>query len=290
MSDEDAPIGDSEPEGENRRPAPRRRLRAVLAADVAGFSGRVSVQETHAFSSLSSMRLIAEEALNAHDGWLFGMPGDGVFAIFESAIDALRCALTIQERMERDPAVAEMQLRIGVHAGEVLFENGVPFGETLTVAARLEELAKPGRILTSSSVFEVASGRVEAVFSSRGVPRLKNVPRRIHCYDVDRIAAASARPSAAEATGADALDQTMRLDRPLARRLPGDTLDEVTAALTNALGPIANLVVDRQLSRARDLTDLLDRLEQKIDNANARMKFRARVAPLRNANGRSDVA
>jgi class 3 adenylate cyclase len=162
----------------------RRCLRAVLAADVANFSGLVSVDETNTLEALWTTRRIAREELDSHGGWLFGMPGDGIFALFESAVDAVRCALSTQGRLSAAPGLHAIRLRVGVHLGEVLFEDGVPFGEPLVIAARLESFADPGGILVSAAVMEAVAPRVSAAFCERGMLSLKHCPRRVEAFSV----------------------------------------------------------------------------------------------------------
>ena len=140
----------------------------MLAADVANFGGLVSIDETHTLDTLMVTRRIAARSWRSHHGWLFGMPGDGIFALFESAVDAVRCALGMLTRLAADPKLDAMRLRIGVHLGEVLFRDGIPFGETLVIAARLESLAEPGGILVSAAVMEAVAPRVSAYFCERG--------------------------------------------------------------------------------------------------------------------------
>jgi class 3 adenylate cyclase len=162
----------------------RRRLRAVFAADIANFGGLVSVDETRTMDALWVARRIALEELEAQGGWLFGLPGDGIFALFESAVAAVRCGLNIQVRLKAAPKVSALRMRIGIHLGEVLFQDELPFGESLVIAARLESLADPGGILVSASVLEAVGSRVSATFSERGVQNLKHSPRRIATYAV----------------------------------------------------------------------------------------------------------
>src|SRR6478735_4274528 len=162
----------------------RRRLRAVLAADIANFGGLVSVDETKTLDALWIARRVAKEELERHGGWLFGMPGDGVFALFESAIDAVRCALNIQLRLSSMPKLDALKMRIGVHMGEVLFQDDLPFGESLVIAARLESLAEPGGVLVSAAVMDAVSSRISATFSEMGVRSLKHSPRRIATFSV----------------------------------------------------------------------------------------------------------
>jgi class 3 adenylate cyclase len=190
--------------------AVRRSLRAIFAADITGFSSAMSANETGAVYALNEVRGIAIRQLQAHDGWLFGMPGDGVFALFESAVSAVRCALDTQQQLASRPESKEMLLRIGIHLGDVLFENDLPFGEALTIAARLEALADPGGILVSGAVMDAVSARISATFEERGVPRLKNIPRRVVTYAVtpppERTKADETR------VGLSILDRTTQFD------------------------------------------------------------------------------
>ncbi|WP_442037483.1 adenylate/guanylate cyclase domain-containing protein [Microvirga sp. 2MCAF35] len=161
-----------------------RRLRAVFAADMANFGGLVSVDETNTLDALWATRRIAREELAAHGGWLFGMPGDGIFALFESAVDAVRCALDTQARLAVMTKFDAVRMRIGIHLGDVLFHDDLPFGETLVIAARLESLADPGGILVSAAVMEAVAPRISATFGERGVFDLKHSPRRITTFSV----------------------------------------------------------------------------------------------------------
>ncbi len=177
-------MGSSDPdvaEPDGRR---RRRLRAIFAADVANFGGLVSVDETNTLDSLWIIRRIALEELAEHGGWLFGLPGDGIFALFESAVDAVRCALSTQTRLAATPKLNAMRLRVGIHLGEVLFQDNLPFGEALVIASRLESLADPGGILISASVMEAVAPRISATFFERGVFNLKHSPRRVATFSV----------------------------------------------------------------------------------------------------------
>jgi class 3 adenylate cyclase len=200
----------------------RRRLRAVFAADIANFGGLVSVDETRTMDALWVARRIALEELEAQGGWLFGLPGDGIFALFESAVAAVRCGLNIQTRLVAAPKLNALRMRIGIHLGEVLFQDELPFGESLVTAARLESLADPGGILVSASVLEAVGSRVSATFSERGVQNLKHSPRRIATY---AVTPAPERPSLDGTVGqGEPLDRTV-MARSMARAnvpaLPG---------------------------------------------------------------------
>jgi len=151
---------------------------------MANFGGLVSVDETNTLDALWATRRIAREELEAHGGWLFGMPGDGIFALFESAVDAVRCALETQARLAAMTKFDAVRMRIGIHLGDVLFHDDLPFGETLVIAARLESLADPGGILVSAAVMEAVAPRISATFGERGVFDLKHSPRRITTFSV----------------------------------------------------------------------------------------------------------
>jgi len=151
---------------------------------MANFGGLVSVDETNTLDALWATRRIAREELAAHGGWLFGMPGDGIFALFESAVDAVRCALDTQARLAAMTKFEAARMRIGIHLGDVLFHDDLPFGETLVIAARLESLADPGGILVSAAVMEAVAPRISATFGERGVFDLKHSPRRITTFSV----------------------------------------------------------------------------------------------------------
>ncbi|MEM6496345.1 MAG: adenylate/guanylate cyclase domain-containing protein, partial [Pseudomonadota bacterium] len=207
-------------DGGTRAPQTRthkRILRAVFAADIAGFSSKMSLNETSAVSSLSEIRAIGLKELETYNGWLFGMPGDGFFALFESAVGAVQCGLEIQRVLSGRTHLSDMPLRIGIHLGEVLIDKGLPYGETLNIAARLESLCKPGEMLVSGPVMDAVSARVSATFEERGVPRLKNIPRRVSTFAVKQPPART--PTDTREVAGSSLDRTTRLDREALRRI-----------------------------------------------------------------------
>jgi class 3 adenylate cyclase len=233
----------------------RRRLRAVLAADIANFTGLVSISETNTVDALSIARAIARDELAKHSGWLFGMPGDGIFALFESAVDAVSCALDIQTRAAEVQTLKTMRFRIGVHLGEVLFQDDLPFGEALVIAARLESVADPGGILVSEAVMEAVAPRISASFQEKGAFSPKNSPRRIRAFSV------SPGPPRddLDRTAGDGLDRTVLSSGPeLSARAVGESREAATAPATerpsHVLPKAAQLVVP-QLPDAIPPTD-----------------------------------
>lgn len=208
--------GDGDPQAPQNRNH-KRILRAVFAADIAGFSSKMSLNETSAVTSLNEIRTIGLAELETYNGWLFGMPGDGFFALFESAVGAVQCGLEIQRVLSGRPHLGDMPMRIGIHLGELLMDEGLPYGETLNIAARLEALCQPGEMLVSGPVMDAVSARVSATFEARGVPRLKNIPRRIATFAVKQPPART--PTDQREPPGSSLDQTTRLDRDALRRI-----------------------------------------------------------------------
>jgi class 3 adenylate cyclase len=288
-------------------PTRRRRLRAVFAADIANYGGLVTIDETKTLEALWITRQLATQELEAHSGWLFGMPGDGIFALFESTVDAVRCALCVQARIAESPKLHALKLRIGVHLGEILFQDELPYGEALVVASRLESLAEPGGILVSASVMDAVASRITATFVENGVRMLKHSPRRIETFRV-----LPPPPSSEPGPAAATLDRTVAPGRarlPKARPLvlpketptpvrtpPADaptpnvdaqpqkgaaagfddaSLSRLALLLTTHLGPMAKLVVRRRAMEmeSHDIAKLIRILSQEIPAEAERLNF-----------------
>lgn len=166
-----------------------RRLAAILAADVAGYSRLVSADEEGTLRQFAAhLREVIEPAVDEHGGRVFKTTGDGLLVEFASAVSALRCALAIQEGVaERNrPVLPDIRLefRVGIHTADVVIEAGDIFGDGVNVAARLEAMADPGGICVSARVQEDTHGRIEVSFEDLGEQRLKNIPRPVRAYRV----------------------------------------------------------------------------------------------------------
>ena len=161
----------------------RRRLAGVLAADVVGYSAMVGADEPGTLARVRALRVeVIEPLANTHHGRLFKTTGDGFFLEFASAVEALRCAIAIQDTLR---AQAEgLCLRIGVHQGEVVPEGDDLLGDGVIVAARLEPLAEPGGVCISSRVREDAAGKIALEVDDLGEPALKNIAAKIHVFRV----------------------------------------------------------------------------------------------------------
>ena len=173
-----------------------RRLAAILAADVAGFSALMERDEEATFARIGTLRReVIEPRLSEHQGRLIKTTGDGFLIEFASPIAALRCALAIQADLTNNPDA--LRLRIGLNLGDVIIEEGGDvYGEGVNVAARLEGLAEPGGILISDKMHREVEGKVEAVFENRGEQQVKNISRPIHIYAVHVAGSQSATAAA----------------------------------------------------------------------------------------------
>jgi class 3 adenylate cyclase/TolB-like protein/tetratricopeptide (TPR) repeat protein len=165
-----------------------RRLSAILAADVAGYCRHTERNEEASTTTLSAYRVVVEDSIAAHKGHVFTRAGDGVVAEFPSVVEAVRCAIEIQNEIGmRNASLPEsdrMQFRIGVNLGDVISEDNNCYGTGVNVAARLEQLAEPGGICISQTVYDQVRQIVEVPFQDIGEHRLKNITDPVRVYRV----------------------------------------------------------------------------------------------------------
>jgi TolB-like protein/class 3 adenylate cyclase len=185
-----------------------RRLSAVLAADVAGYSRLVGADEEGTIGRLRAHRAtLFDPKLAEHRGRLVKTTGDGLLAEFASVVDAVRCAVEVQRGMvARNADIApdrRIEFRIGIHVGDIIIEDDDIFGDGVNVAARLEGLAAPGGICVSARVQEDVEGRIDVDFADEGEQQLKNIARPVRLYRV-RLGGVEAE----EATPPDAKPET----------------------------------------------------------------------------------
>lgn len=155
-----------------------RRLTAILAADVVGYSRLIARNETKTLAALQIVRTeLLTPSFDAHGGRIVKLMGDGLLVEFSSAVEALRCAMEIQTNMVASKL--GIMLRIGVNVGDVVIEGDDILGDGVNIAARLESLAEPGGVAISGTVREHVSGRIEGKFRDLGLKELKNIDRPI---------------------------------------------------------------------------------------------------------------
>ena len=165
-----------------------RRLAAIVAADVAGYSRLMGLDEVGTARTLREHRKVTDALVAKHGGRLVKTTGDGVLLEFPSVVDAVECAVAVQAVMaERNQGVPEdrrMLYRIGINLGDVLIEGDDILGDGVNVAARLEGTAEPGGICISSSAHDQVQGKVEVEFTDLGEQSLKNIARPIRAFAV----------------------------------------------------------------------------------------------------------
>jgi adenylate cyclase len=184
-----------------------RRLAAVLAADVVGYSRLMEVDEAGTLARLKSVRLeLIDPAIDKGKGRVIKTTGDGILVEFQSVTEALRCAVEFQQRMARRnrdmPAARQLLYRIGINLGDVIVEDSDIFGDGVNVAARLESMADPGGICISAAVRDQVADRIDVGYEDLGEQQVKNINRTIRVFKVllDSQSEASDRGAASRAT------------------------------------------------------------------------------------------
>ncbi|MDP9136734.1 MAG: adenylate/guanylate cyclase domain-containing protein, partial [Pseudomonadota bacterium] len=166
-----------------------RRLTAILAADVVGFSRLMGEDEAGTLARLKSCRQeLVDPAIEACHGRIIKLMGDGALVEFASVVDAVQCAAAIQRQMAgRDPGTTEarqIRFRIGVNLGDVIVDGDDIYGDGVNIAARLEAMAEPGGICISGTAFDHAVHKVDVGFAGLGEQRLKNIADPVRVYRV----------------------------------------------------------------------------------------------------------
>jgi class 3 adenylate cyclase len=169
-----------------------RRLAAILAADVVGYSKMMGADEAGTLAALRAVwREDFDPCIEQHNGRIAKKMGDGALVEFASVVDAVSCAVAFQQRMaaRNDGAEGAITFRIGVNLGDIWIEDGDIFGDGVNIAARLEGLAPAGGVLTSDSVHGQVVGKIDVEFADIGEQSLKNIERPVHCWQWDGKAA-----------------------------------------------------------------------------------------------------
>ena len=243
-----------------------RRLAAILAADVAGYSRLIGDDEEGTLAALRAQRReLIDPAIANSRGRIVKTTGDGLLAEFQSVIDALRCAVEWQAEMPTDNRIA---WRIGINVGDVVVEDGDIFGDGVNVAARLEALADPGGICVSARVQEDTAGRLDLAFEDLGEQSLKNIARPVRVY---RVRTQTSRSTSAPGPGAKLTPRlsivvlpfanlssdpeqeyfadgiTADLTADLSQRLPGSFVIARTTAFTYKGKPVDVKEIGREL-------------------------------------------
>jgi adenylate cyclase len=223
-----------------------RRLAAILAADVVGYSRLMGEDEAGTLAALRARRKEVLEPLVAHHrGRIFKLTGDGVLIEFASAVSAVQCAVGLQNGMAAAngelPEDRRIVLRIGVNLGDVMVEGGDLYGDGINIAARLEGMAEPGGVLVSGTVFDYVRNKIGAEFEDLGSQTLKNIAESVRIYRV------AGRPRVSIAAPKTATDKPSIAVLPFVN-MSGDAeqeffVDGLTEDIITALSRMSNLWV-----------------------------------------------
>ena len=231
-----------------------RRLIAILAADVVGYSRLIGADETGTLTELRAHQTaLIEPRITEHQGRIVKLTGDGMLVEFPSVVNAVACAAEIQrgmrQRNEDVPRDRWIELRIGVHLGDVIVQDGDIFGDGVNVAARLEGIAAPGGIAVSGSVRDHVGSRLDLTFEDLGEQPLKNIERAVRVYNV-LPGTSSARPKGTTAVAPQTMQRLSIAVLPFAN-MSGDAEQEyfsdgITEDIIIDLSKISGLlVIDR---------------------------------------------
>jgi TolB-like protein len=225
-----------------------RRLRAILAADVAGYSRLTGLDEEGTHARLKEhLRAVFDPCISEHRGRIVKHTGDGVLAEFVSVVDAVRCALLVQSGMAaRNEGVRpdeRIEFRIGINLGDIMLDAGDIFGDGVNVAARLEGLAEPGGICLSDDVHRQVRGKLDITFEDAGEQQLKNIAVPVRVFRV--------RPAGAPGTAAAPRPALALPDKPSIAVLPFQNMSGDPEQEYFADGIVEDIVT--ALSRFRNL-------------------------------------
>ena len=177
-----------------------RRLTAILAADVVGYSRLMGANESGTLAALKALQTdFIDGKIAEHQGRTVKLTGDGMLVEFPSVVNAVACAADVQRGMrDRNAGVPQerrIEFRIGVNLGDIIVEGDDIFGDGVNVAARLESIAKPGGITISGSVRDQVGNRLDLAFEDMGEQTLKNIERPVRVYSVDLTGPAARDPA-----------------------------------------------------------------------------------------------
>ena len=229
-----------------------RRLTAILAADVVGYSRLMGINESGTLAALKSVRSdVIDGKIAEHQGRVVKLTGDGMLVEFPSVVNAVACATEIQrgirDRNRGLPQDSRIEFRIGVNVGDVIVESDDIFGDGVNVAARLESIAAPGGITISGPVRDHLGNRLDLTFEDMGEQTLKNIERPIRVYRVLLDGAA------AQSTNHEEASQAQQLHKPSIAVLPFNNMsgdpeqeyfsDGITEDIINDLSNVSGLFV-----------------------------------------------
>jgi adenylate cyclase len=199
-----------------RKTTVSRRLAAILAADIAGYSALMGANEEATVAELKAHQIVVLPMINEYGGRIIDTAGDGILAEFASVLSAVKCAIAIQQTMAERNATVEssrrMLFRIGINQGDVVFDDARIYGDGVNIAARLESIAEPGGICISGKVHAEIVGKIEAITHDLGPQQLKNIANPVPVFRIQAVGTSSKDP--------DARSQVGHADKPSIAVLP----------------------------------------------------------------------
>src|SRR5215472_5952545 len=181
-------------------PSVERKLAAIFAADVEGYSRLMGRDEVGTLRTLTAYRVIIDRLIASHRGRIFNTAGDSLVADFASAVDAVQCAVAMQDAVAKEnsdrPADEQMWFRIGLHVGDVMVQGDDLFGDAVNIAARLEALAEPGGICVSRAVRDHIGTKLSIGFIDIGEQQVKNIAQPIRAYRIGGDTSSTVAPVA----------------------------------------------------------------------------------------------
>jgi TolB-like protein/class 3 adenylate cyclase len=228
-----------------------RRLSAILAADVAGYSRLMGLDEAGTARTLREHRVVSDALVATHGGRIVKTTGDGLLLEFPSVVDAVECAVAVQvlmaERNEDVPRDRRMLYRIGINLCEILIEGDDILGDGVNVAVRLEGIAEPGGVCISAAAYDQVRGKVAVEFADMGEQSLKNIARPVRAYAVVRDRLVTGTRNGGTTPGPRSAPRLSIVVLPFAN-ISGDPeqdyfVDGVTESLTTDLSRIAGSFV-----------------------------------------------
>ncbi len=232
-----------------------RRLAAVLAADVAGYSRLMGRDEERTLAQLKTLRkTLVDPGIATHRGRIVKTTGDGMLVEFASAVDAARCAVAVQREMaQQNNSVSpelRIEFRIGIHVGDIIIDDNDIFGDGVNIAARLEGIAEPGGVCISDDAYRQIRGKIDVAFNDIGEQALKNITEPMHAWHI-RLAGES--PATRASSSAIQVQDLALPNKPSIVVLPFDNMsaepgqdylaDGIVEAITAALSCIRSFFV-----------------------------------------------
>src|SRR5262249_2109290 len=150
--------------------------------DVAGYSRLMHSDEKGALDALAAIRQTTQNQVGQHRGRIANTAGDSVVAEFGTALEAVRCAIAVQQELLMKGTTQDLQVRIGIHLGDVVDNGGDLFGTAVNIAARLEAVARPGGIVVSAAVRDAIAGKAALSFTDLGLQVLKNIEEPVRAF------------------------------------------------------------------------------------------------------------